>query len=209
MARGRPKDPELQEKTRSALLEAARVLLYQKSYSTISIRELAAEAGTQSGMISYYFGNKKGLISELLKRTAAERKKKLADISTEVMANRDQAFEILVDKIIDLLLGEPWLFRLFHDEVTFNDSEIKPVLLAEFSDLSKSGLVSLFALLQQEGEIRKDINLNYLVASFMSLIAFPIMNQPMLEGSMGIDPNVVESRQWKRHVSELFRRSVT
>ncbi|WP_315982105.1 helix-turn-helix domain-containing protein [Aliamphritea spongicola] len=56
--RGRPTDPALQEKRREDLLDAAFELLRHKSYRSITIRELASQANTQSAMIKYYFNDK-------------------------------------------------------------------------------------------------------------------------------------------------------
>ncbi|WED24744.1 TetR/AcrR family transcriptional regulator [Vibrio sp. JC009] len=208
MSRGRPKNPELQEKTRAALLDAARTLLMEKNYSSITIRELAAHAGTQSGMISYYFGNKKGLFEAMLKQAAKNRQIKLASLSADVMKDRERIFEVLVSGVIDLLLEDRWLFKFFQDEVITKDSEIKPIIINEFSSISPVGLMQLFGQLQEEGVIRSDINLKYFIASFMSLIGFPIMSQPLLEEAVGIDLETVASVEWKQHISDLLKRSV-
>lgn len=208
MSRGRPKDPKLQEKTRTALMDAARILLTEKSYSAISIRELAALAETQSGMISYYFGNKKGLIEALLKRAAEQRQKEIISIATEVMDKKEEAFDILVDRLIDLLLKDPWIFKLFQDEATVHDSEIGPIILREFSNVSSGGLERIFTQFQHEGLIHRDINIRYFVATFISLIGFPIMTQPLLRESTGIDLATVASAEWKRHISNFVKQRV-
>lgn len=121
MARGRKQDPEQQEKTRTALLDATCQLLAYKSYKAISIRE---------------------------------------------------------------------------------------TILREFSIISSVGLFNLFTTLQDEGLMRKDMNIKFFVASFMSLIGFPIMTQPLLKTSLQIDLDTVASAEWKQHISELLRRCV-
>lgn len=208
MARGRKQDPLQQERTRTALLDAACHLLETKSYQTISIREIASEAGTQSRMISYYFKNKQGLFEAVIQRTAKKRHEHIAKIGIEIMQNPNNTFDILTDRLITLLLSEPWLLKLFHDEVTNENSTIRNIIIREFSTLSSVGLVNLFTKLQDEGLIRKDMNITFFVVSFMSLIGFPIMSQPLFKNSLGVDLDIVATAEWKQHISELLRRCV-
>ena len=133
MARGRPKDPEQQEKVQTALLNAMRELLGKKSYKSISIREIAEQADTYSAMISYYFESKDGLVKALLLRTAAERKVKLAAIAQEVVAEPEQSIDVLVNRVLTLLLKAPWLFRLFQDELKNNNPELRAFFLENFA----------------------------------------------------------------------------
>lgn len=208
MARGRKQDPDQQEKTRTALMDAVSHLLESKSYKAISIREIAAQADTHSRMISYYFGNKQGLFEAVIQRTAKNRRERIAAVGTEIMQNPEKAFDILTDRITSILLSEPWLLQLFHDEVINEESEVKSIILHEFSTIASVGLLNLFTVLQEEGLIRKDINIKFFVASFMSLMGFPIMTQPLLNSSLGIDLETVATAEWKQHISELLRRCV-
>ena len=204
MARGRPKDPEQQEKVRAALLNAMRELLGHKSYRSISIREIAEQAGTYSAMISYYFESKEGLVKALLLRTASERQTKLAAIAQEVVANPEQSIDVLVNRVLTLLLKEPWLFRLFQDELMNNNEALRSFFLEHFAQVVISGLRNLFQLLQQNQIIRQDINLQFLVPTFMGLISFPIMALPLLEEAAGIDLETIGSAQWQSHISQFL-----
>ncbi len=48
-------------RTREAILRAAQKLFAQKGYTTVGVREVAAEAGINSTLIRRYFGSKEGL----------------------------------------------------------------------------------------------------------------------------------------------------
>ena len=143
MSKGRPKDPELQEKMRVSLIDAARKLSFTRSYRSITIREIAQEANTQSSMISYYFGSKKGLFEALIHRAALARKATFADISSAMFKEKEDAFYILVDGVIDMLIKESWLIKLCQDEVMTEDSELKDFFIQEFADLSSNLLLNI------------------------------------------------------------------
>ena len=53
------------------LIEAATQLFVEKGYRGVSIRAIATLANTNSALISYYFGDKEGLFTEVLKNAAA------------------------------------------------------------------------------------------------------------------------------------------
>ncbi len=48
-------------RTRENILRAAQILFSQKGYTTVGVREVAAEAGVNSTLIRRYFGSKEGL----------------------------------------------------------------------------------------------------------------------------------------------------
>jgi AcrR family transcriptional regulator len=57
--------------SRSRLLDAATLLFIEKGYRSVSIREIADRAETNSALISYYFGDKEGLFKDVFKAVAA------------------------------------------------------------------------------------------------------------------------------------------
>lgn len=57
---------------RELIFKAAAKLFAENSYDTVGIREIAAEAGVNSAMISYYFGSKTGLLREIFAKFADE-----------------------------------------------------------------------------------------------------------------------------------------
>jgi AcrR family transcriptional regulator len=70
--RGRPVNAITQQQRKQGLMAAAFELLKEKSYRSITIREIAAKADMQSAMISYYFGDKEGLFIALIEKLAEQ-----------------------------------------------------------------------------------------------------------------------------------------
>ncbi len=52
------------------LLDTAERLFSQKGYDGTSVRDIAAEAGINTAMISYYFGSKEKLMESIFERKA-------------------------------------------------------------------------------------------------------------------------------------------
>ena len=54
------------EATRTSILDAARSVLHERGYASLSTREVAAVAGVPLSQIHYHFGSKQGLLVALL-----------------------------------------------------------------------------------------------------------------------------------------------
>lgn len=68
MARRR-RDPE---GTRVAILTAARRLLAEQDFSTVSIRDIAAAAGVSHGVVQHHFGTRRQLIAAIIQAEVQE-----------------------------------------------------------------------------------------------------------------------------------------
>jgi AcrR family transcriptional regulator len=58
---------ETQERTREALIRALVRLLEERSYDRVSVRDIAAEAGVNHGLVHRYFGSKENLLREAVR----------------------------------------------------------------------------------------------------------------------------------------------
>ncbi|ASP38698.1 hypothetical protein CHH28_08395 [Bacterioplanes sanyensis] len=202
MSRGRPQDPLKQQQTMSALLDAARELLQQQSYKSITIRQLAQQAGTQTAMISYYFGSKQGLFEQLMVRTTEQRQRKLMALAQELQMRPEGPIELMVNRILDIVLSEPWLFRYFQSEM-FSDQPNTE--LSELPQKIRAGIVALFRLLQQQGVLRAEFDCEKVAATFMSLLAFPLLSQPMFHTVFGLGLDELNSDAWRAHLCQLLQ----
>lgn len=208
MSRGRPKDPGLQEKTKAALLHAAKTLLSEKPYSMITIRELADAAQTQSPMISYYFGSKFGLIEALLKQKAQERQGILSIIIGKCLNEPDSSIDILVDGVLDMLVNEVWLLRLVQDDSINDCVDLKMLITSEFSSLGANAVGKLLVELRQREIIKQEVNFQFFMVFFVSLVITPLMNSFLLNAIAGFDESIYRSIEWKKFTSQRLKNAL-
>jgi AcrR family transcriptional regulator len=73
--RGRPPAnagaPRGEEAVRAALIESASLLFADRGPARVSVREVAADAGVNHGLVHHYFGSKDGLLRAVLDDLAA------------------------------------------------------------------------------------------------------------------------------------------
>lgn len=208
MARGRPQDPAKQEQTRQALRQAARDLLETKPYRSITIRELAQQAGTQSAMVSYYFTSKEGLFINLLDQSGEQRQQILLSIVEQVRDHPERALELLVSNMIDAMSNDTWLVRLLQDEILTQQSQLREAFMDALPRRLSKGLKSLLTTLMKQGVLRSDLNLEFTQASLMSNILFPLIAEPLLKEIAQVDRHVVSSDAWKQHITLLLKQGL-
>jgi AcrR family transcriptional regulator len=66
-----------------ALIEAASELLAETGPTTTSVRDIAGRAGVNHAQVHHYFGGKRGLLKEAMRRMASAHHEALADIAGE------------------------------------------------------------------------------------------------------------------------------
>ncbi|SIR73880.1 TetR/AcrR family transcriptional regulator [Micromonospora avicenniae] len=112
---------------RVALLDRCVAFLKEGGFSRLSLREIAAGAGTSHRMLLYHFGSREGLLAQVVGRIEAEQRQTLSTLATgsddptEVsrsfwrrLADPDLApaerlfFEIYAQALYDRSWGEPF-----------------------------------------------------------------------------------------------------
>lgn len=104
------------EATRARLLAAAEELFATKGYDGTSVRELAARAGCNLSLISYHFGSKEGLLTELVKQKAGQVGDLLAHVSAEA-PDAESAVAAFVAFMIDFATENQAFVRMMFREV--------------------------------------------------------------------------------------------
>lgn len=96
-ARG-PGRPVGDRDTRNLILDEAEKLFAYQGYASTSTRNIAAAAGVQQSMISYYFGSKQTLFEEVFKRRGtllSEQRSEILDDLLQRTANRPSVHEVI------------------------------------------------------------------------------------------------------------------
>lgn len=95
---------------RQQLLRVAEGVFASRPYETISIQELADEAGVTRGLIHHYFGNKDGVMAALIREIAPDRAPDVLSLALPLQ----ERVEARVDQLMDVFQShrEAWLATL-------------------------------------------------------------------------------------------------
>lgn len=144
------------EDTRARLLDAARRLFAERDYDSVSVTEIAREAGVTHGMINVYFGGKPGLLYEIIRQNNA-----LQYVDTvETITTSESALSQLETVLFSWLDGDTEDTRLL--AVMQSYSWLWPAETERDNETVRSGFkYSVAAIVQNgcdSGEFRASLN---------------------------------------------------
>ena len=197
--RGRPLNNDSRELQKDLLIKAASKLLEEKSYRTITIREIAERAGMKSAMISYYFKNKEGLFIALIEQFAAFN---IAKMQTAI--NSDEPLKVFIKEAISHLANNPSLSRFIADEVLFQDGPLAESIINAAPKRVAQFLPELMKTLQKQGKLREDIDPKWAAFSLMTMILMPFIGARVRDRAWDISHDDVSSPKWVDHIYNLF-----
>lgn len=197
--KGRPLNQEKQDERKQLLLEAAYELLEEKSYRSITIRDIAHKAGMKSGMISYYFGSKEGLFLAMI-----EDKAKLNFQRIQTAVQSDQPIKEFIKAAISHFSENPSLSRFITDEILANPGPLRDQFIDAMPGKMAAFLPRFIAQQQEKGLIRADLNPKWVAFSLTTMIVMPFVGEPVRERAWKIDRQTIASEQWADHIYQLF-----
>jgi AcrR family transcriptional regulator len=169
---------------RDNLIQAARALFVERDYSQVTIRDVAALAGTDPGLIRYYFGSKENLFTAMLKETAAPVKQQLYKVMQEKQAHGPAS---LMQTYYRVMSAHPHFPRLIFrlaglDQSIPENKEITKV----FNDIINMDDIMMFDKLKAKGLLHDDVDSQCAQMSFFSMMIFPFLVPEGLLNRLGI-----------------------
>ena len=171
------------ERTREKLVSCAERLFVKTGYHAVGVDEIAAAARVNKRMIYVYFGNKRKLYEAVIERIFS--KIDNLDLSTveKIESYREKLSTIL--RMYFIFLNEnPNFVRLLSWEKLYADKQSIKYLAAQVNRVFKH----LFEILKRgvdEGEIRPDIDVQYLASNINSLFIGFFSNRVLSEQVWG------------------------
>ena len=177
------------ERTREALLDAALAEFGAKGLAGARTSEIAARAGVNKQLISYYFGGKDGLYQAILERWYAQE----AQLSETGIALEELAYRYL-----EAGVRQPDLQRLFIRE----EMDADPATVSR--DPESQDLADLRAR-KDAGEIADELDPAFVLLLLQAAVVSGIVFPRDVKRLMGLEP---DSPEYLDHMGEQLRRLV-
>jgi TetR/AcrR family transcriptional regulator len=188
---------------RSVLIAAATPLFAAKGFNGVSVREVAAAAGMNLSMISYYFGGKEKLYAAVLNEQFATLRR-LAEIKT-MDAEPLRKFELYVRATVARYRKNPYLLRFYTSELTNPtpcfETIVKPAI---------KGVVQILIETFTDGlsheKFRDDLDATDTVLALAGMINFYFLLEPATEELVDHAPE--RDEELIRHIMDIFTRGI-
>ena len=172
------------ERSKQRLIAAALDEFAEKGYAGARVKDIAARAGLNQQLISYYFGGKEGLYLAL---------QELWETTERTFAGPEVPFDELIVRYLSAAIADPRLSRL----LIWEGLEDGPPLGSASEDLSD------LQRRQAQGELAGDLDPAFVHLTFMGAITLAVAMPRLTRRITGLDPTDPE---FERRYAETLRR---
>ena len=192
------------------ILAAAEKLFAEHGFEGTSTRALAAAAGVNLAMISYYFGSKEELFKQLLVRRIQVFREKLTVIAYEE-APAWQKMQTIINAYVYQILVHTDLHQIMYRELSLENSPVR----AAITEHILGNMQNMHHVVEQgqaEGIFRADVDKHLLMATLtgtiVQTIKSPFLTMQLLGGKResGILFNTVEKEGIKAYLIDIIGR---
>ena len=162
------------DRTRTAILKAAEELFVQYGFAATSMATVAKQAGVTKSLIHHHFGSKR----ELWDAVKIEVMEEYGQRQGQLLVEREPDMTLIEDSFVvyfRFLQSHPNVVRLWTWMAIENDAQC-----VELSKSLSSTGVELLRRGQEAGAIRKDVEPEYILAQFFTLVRGWFMERPVM-----------------------------
>ncbi|ASJ98263.1 TetR/AcrR family transcriptional regulator [Shewanella marisflavi] len=198
--------PSGDTQNRDKLILAARNLFIERPYAQVSIREIANQAGTDPGLIRYYFGSKERLFSTMLHETAMPVLAQLHKARKEV---RQESPAALLQTYYSVMSKHPHFPRMILRIAGLDQSlpENAEVTKA-FNEVVNFENMAIFQRLKEKGLLKDDVDPHCAQLSFFAMMVFPFLVPENFLQRIGIEITPVFLQQLAEQNANLLQRGL-
>jgi TetR/AcrR family transcriptional regulator len=188
---------------RENIIAASVPLFAAKGLNGVSVRELAAAAGVNLSMISYYFGGKEGLYAAVLTGQFAILGK-LEEIE-QMEIDTLQKFELYVRATVSRYRKSPYLLRFYTSELTNPTACFETIVKPAIKKVVQMLLDTFSDGLTHE-KFREGLNPADTVLALAGMVNFYFLLEPVTAEL--VDHAAERDEQLIRHIMDIFTRGV-
>ena len=188
---------------REHIITAAVPLFAAKGLNGVSVRELAAAAGVNLSMISYYFCGKEGLYAAVLAEQFAilEKLEEIEQMEIDTLSK----FEMYVRATVSRYRKNPYLLRFYTSELTNPTACFETIVKPAIKKVVQ-GLLDTFGDGLSHERFREGLNPTDTVLSLAGMINFYFLLEPAT-GDL-VDHAPERDEQLIRHIMDIFTRGI-
>ncbi|MBE9461822.1 TetR/AcrR family transcriptional regulator [Dyadobacter subterraneus] len=198
------------------IIQVAERLFAGKGFSGTSIRDIAHEADINVSMISYYFGSKEKLIEALFEVRFVESAERMENIVSNEDLSPLQKIYILIDGVIDRLLGNQCFHNIMLREQLSGEERTQVIsdLIYQLKLKNWEGINSILREGQIKGHFREGIDVSLLSATLYGTVNHVLTTQSFYRKINNLESLGQEEfdktlkKQLSKHLKSIFKATV-
>lgn len=198
------------------IIQVAERLFAGKGFSGTSIRDIAHEADINVSMISYYFGSKEKLIEALFEVRFVESAERMENIVSNEDLSPLQKIYILIDGVIDRLLGNQCFHNIMLREQLSGEERTQVIsdLIYQLKFKNWEGINSILREGQIKGHFREGVDVSLLSATLYGTVNHVLTTQSFYRKINNLESLGQEEftktlkKQLSKHLKSIFKATV-
>ena len=154
---------------REVLMRSAIKLFAENGFDAVTTRMIAADAGVNMALISYYFNSKDGLIDAIIEERVPVFGAKLRSIQ-KLELTAFEKLQMALEAYVDRILLSPDFARLIYRELSLKKRSHNIERLMDAFKKNKTLLEDIIKEGQDKNEFRRDSDYKMLLLSFFSTV---------------------------------------
>jgi Transcriptional regulator len=197
-------------KSKEAVVHSALKLFNISGYNGTSVRAIAADAGVNLALVSYYFGGKQGLMEDLMSSFfegyLAELEQSMQESTDSGLTPGDRLIHV-ADKLIGYQQDYFYLSRFVHREMTL-DNQLVRELMSSYLMKEKYLMARLFRVIIHDAA-SNPLNADFAILQYRDLITMPFMQPQYLREVYFLNPRERTFRSnYLRYISKWVARLI-
>ncbi len=188
---------------REALLDTARRLFLARGFASVTVRQIAAAAGSSPATIHYHFGDKLGLYRAMLE-VAFE--PVVAALQRLGAASRGTDLDVAeaIGLYSHMLAANPWVPALIVQEVLAEGGQFRSQFIEQFAGRLAPLLVAILGRERASGALREDVDPRLAALSAISLVVFPFLALPVTSRVLGVSVEGAALERLTAHTTRVL-----
>lgn len=152
------------------IMDHALSLFSENGFENTSVRDIAAAAGINIAMISYYFGSKQKLLEAVFIQNTQSIRNKLEKIVKASDANPEEKIDQIIDVYIDAFIEHPQFFLLLSREQIRTRNDSLYFAIRELKQRNGSLLKAAIKAGEKSGYFKKNIDVPMLAQTLFGTV---------------------------------------
>jgi len=191
------------EAVREALLDTARRLFLAHGFAAVSIRQIAAAAGSSPATIHYHFGDKLGLYRAMLETAMAPIVAALERLSDPARTEQLDVADV-IRLYTRMLATNPVVPALIVQEVLAEGGRFREQFIEHFAGRLAPLFIAIIRREQARGTLRSDLEPRLAALSAISMTVFPFLALPVTSRVLGLSPDEETIERLATHTTQVL-----
>ncbi len=190
-----------------AIINTAERLFSVTGFEGTSVRDIAAEAGINVAMISYYFGSKEKLMEAVFEQKTNKIRLKVENLMQDSALSHLEKVYVLIDDYVEKFFSQQEFHKIMMREQLSEKNTHVTDLIHELKKRNHESIKALIQDGQKKGAFKKNIDLVFMMATLTGIASQIVTTQRFYRdvNNMGDIPTEEFSKQLKKKLSTYLK----